>query len=55
MYLKIDNEEYTYNDLLKYRIQPTEPFQAIFPDNGIFGVADGGPSQAVADGHWHIN
>jgi hypothetical protein len=53
LYLKIDNEEYTYNDLLKYRIQPTEPFQVIFPDNGIFGVADGGPSQAVADG-WYI-
>ena len=52
LYLKIDNEEYTYNDLLKYRIQPTEPFQAIFPDNGIFGVVDGGPSQAVADGHY---
>ena len=52
MYLKIDNEEYTYNDLLKYRIQPTEPFQAIFPDNGIFGVVDGGPSQVVADGHY---
>jgi hypothetical protein len=53
LYLKIDNEEYTYNDLLKYRIQPTEPFQVIFPDNGIFGVADGGPSQVVADG-WYI-
>ena len=41
LYLKIDNEEYTYNDLLKYRIQPTEPFQVIFPDNGIFGVVEG--------------
>jgi hypothetical protein len=53
LYLKIDNEEYTYNDLLKYRIQPTEPFQVIFPDNGIFGVVEGGPSQVVADG-WYI-
>ena len=53
LYLKVDNEEYTYNDLLKYRIQPTEPFQVIFPDNGIFGVVDGGPSQVVADG-WYI-
>ena len=53
LYLKIDNEEYTYNDLLKYRTQPTEPFQVIFPDNGIFGVVDGGPSQVVADG-WYI-
>jgi len=53
LYLNIDNEEYTYDDLLKYRIQPTEPFQVIFPDNGIFGVMDGGPSQVVADG-WYI-
>jgi hypothetical protein len=53
LYLKIDNEEYTYNDLLKYRIQPTKPFEVIFPDNGIFGVAEGGPSQVVADG-WYI-
>lgn len=53
LYLKIDNEEYTYDDLLKYRIEPTEPFQVIFPDNGIFGVAEGGPSQVVADG-WYI-
>ena len=52
LYLKVDNEEYTYNDLLKYRIQPTEPFEVIFPDNGIFGVADGGPSQVVADGFY---
>lgn len=53
LYLKIDNEEYTYNDLLNYRTQPTEPFQVIFPDNGVFGVAEGGPSQVVADG-WYI-
>jgi hypothetical protein len=53
LYLKIDNEEYTYNDLLKYRTQPTAPFQVIFPDNGIFGVVEGGPSQVVADG-WYI-
>jgi hypothetical protein len=50
LYLKIDNEEYTFDDLLKYRILPTEPFQAIFPDNGIFGVTEGGPSTVVADG-----
>ena len=53
LYLKVDNVEYNYNDLLKYRIQPTEPFRVIFPDNGIFGVMDGGPSQVVADG-WYI-
>ena len=43
---------YTYDDLLKYRTQPTEPFQVIFPDNGIFGVTEGGPSQVVADGFY---
>ena len=52
LYLRIDNEEYEYDDLLKYRTQPTEPFQVIFPDNGIFGVAEGGPSQVVADGFY---
>ena len=50
--LRIDDEEYTYDDLLKYRTQPTEPFQVIFPDNGIFGVTEGGPSQVVADGFY---
>ena len=52
LYLRIDDEEYEYDDLLKYRIQPTEPFQVIFPDNGIFGVAEEGPSQVVADGFY---
>jgi hypothetical protein len=52
LYLQVDNAEYNYDDLLKYRTQPTEPFQAIFPDNGIFGVAEGGPSQVVADGFY---
>ena len=35
LYLKIGDKEYTYPDLLKYRIHPTEPFEVIFPDNGI--------------------
>lgn len=52
LYLMIDDKEFTYNDLLKYRTHPTEPFQAIFPDNGIFGVTEGGPSQVVADGFY---
>ena len=45
---------YTYDDLLKYRTQPTEPFQVIWPDNGAFGVIEGGPSNAVADGFYII-
>ena len=52
--LRIDDEEYTYDDLLKYRTQPTEPFQVIWPDNGTFGVIEGGPSNAVADGFYII-
>ena len=52
LYVKIGDKEYTYDDLIKYRTQPTEPFQVIFPDNGIFGVAKGGPSQVVADGFY---
>ena len=52
LYLQIDDEEYKYDDLLKYRTQPTEPFQVVFPDNGVFGVAEGGPSQVVADGFY---
>ena len=52
LYLKIGDKEYSYQDLLKYRTQPTEPFKAIFPDNGIFGIAKGGPSKVVADGFY---
>jgi hypothetical protein len=52
LYLMIGDKEYSYEDLLKYRIQPTEPFEVVFPDNGIFGVAKGGPSKVVADGFY---
>lgn len=52
LHLRIDNKEYSYDDLVRYRTQPTEPFQVMFPDNGIFGVAEGGPSQVVADGFY---
>jgi hypothetical protein len=52
LYLKIGDKEYSYQDLLKYRIQPTDPFEVIFPDNGIAGVVKGGPSKSVADGFY---
>lgn len=52
LYLKIGDKEYGYQDLLKYRTQPTEPFTVIFPDNGLFGIAKGGQSQVVADGYY---
>jgi hypothetical protein len=52
LYLKIGDKEYNYQDLLKYRIEPTEPFEVVWADNGLGGVAKGGPSTAVADGYY---
>jgi hypothetical protein len=49
LYLKVDDREYLMKDLLKYRIH-TEPFRVVFPNNGIFGVTQGGPSTVVSDG-----
>jgi hypothetical protein len=51
LYLKIGDKEYKYNDLIKYRT-PTDAFEVIFPDSGIFGVIEGGVSKAVADGFY---
>ena len=51
LYLKIGDKEYKYEDLFKYRT-PTDVFEVIFPDNGIFGVLEGGLSKAVADGFY---
>ena len=52
--LKIGDKEYSLEDLKKYRIHPEEDFQVIFPENGIFGVKDAGPSKAAADGYYVI-
>jgi hypothetical protein len=51
LYLKINDREYTYADLIKYRTH-TDDFEVVFPDNGIFGIMEGGPSKAVADGFY---
>ena len=51
LYLKVDDKEYSYEDLLKYRTH-TNVFDVVFPDNGIYGVMEGGPSKAVADGFY---
>ena len=51
LYLKIGDKEYSYQDLLKYRIH-TDAFDVTFPNKGIFGVLEGGPSKAVADGFY---
>ena len=53
LYLKVDDGEYRYENLTKYRTR-TEPFEVIFPNNGIFGVVEGGKSKAVADGFYII-
>jgi hypothetical protein len=53
LYLKIGDKEYNFQDLNKYRTR-TDGFDAVFPDNGIFGVIKGGASKAVADGRYII-
>ena len=52
LYLKIDDKEYTRQDLSKYRI-PTDDFKVVFPQNAIFGASEGS-SKAVADGYYVI-
>ena len=53
MYLKIGDTEYKYDNLTKYRTR-TGGFDVVFPDNGIFGVMEGGVSKVVADGFYII-
>ena len=52
LYLKIDNDEYTYDDLLKYRLPQPTVFQVTFADYGLFGVKEGGNSTVAADGFY---
>jgi hypothetical protein len=52
LYLKVDDKEYKYDNLTKYRTH-TEPFETIWPDKGLFGIEKGGNSTVVADG-WYI-
>jgi len=51
LYLKVGDREYTYDDLIKYRTH-TDVFDVVWPDAGTFGVIEGGPSKAVADGFY---
>ena len=50
---KIDDKEYKYEDLIKYRTH-TDVFEVVFPDKGILGVSEGGVSKAVGDGFYII-
>lgn len=52
LYLQIDDKEYKYDNLTKYRTH-TEPFETTWPDQGLFGIEKGGNSTVVADG-WYI-
>lgn len=49
--LTIDGTKYAFDDLKKFRMR-TGDFEAKFPKDGIFGVADGGSCKAVADGYY---
>jgi hypothetical protein len=51
LYLKIGDTEYNFEDLRKYRTD-TEGFDVDYADNGIFGIVEGGPTTAVADGYY---
>jgi hypothetical protein len=53
LYLKIGDKEYNYQNLIKYRVK-TGPFDFVFAVKGIFGVIQGGPTKAVADGFYII-
>jgi len=53
LYLQIGNKEYNYDDLLKYRTA-TDIFEVDYADNGIFGIVEGGPTKASADGFYII-
>jgi hypothetical protein len=52
LYLKIDDKEYSRQDLSKYRTH-TGVFEVTFPKNAIFGATEG-TSKAVADGYYVI-
>jgi hypothetical protein len=52
LYLKIDDREFNFEDLKKFRFH-TKDFEVQFPQNALFG-AKPGPSKAVADGYYVI-
>lgn len=51
LYLRIGDKEHSYDDLLKYRTH-TDAFDVVWADKAIFGIIDGGPAKAVADGFY---
>jgi hypothetical protein len=53
LYLKIDDKELKYEDLVKYRTS-TGVFQLVMANNAIFGIVKGGNTTAVADGFYVV-
>jgi hypothetical protein len=51
LYLKIGDQEYNFDNLRPYRTD-TDGFDVDYADNGIFGIVEGGPTKAVADGYY---
>lgn len=49
--LDINGQAFAFDDLKKFRTATGE-FEVTFPENGIFGVTEQGPSKAVADGYY---
>jgi hypothetical protein len=52
LYLKMDDKEYKFDNLTKYRTR-TESFETSWPNKALFGIEKGGNSNIVADG-WYI-
>lgn len=52
LYLKINDREFTDQELRKYRTHTSE-FQVIFPNHALFGASPG-PSMVVADGYYVV-
>lgn len=50
LYLKIGDNEYNFDELRKYRT-PTDVFDVNYADKGLYGVVEGGPTKAAADGY----
>jgi hypothetical protein len=53
LYLKIDDKELKYEDLVKYRTS-TGVFPLVMANNAIFGIVEGGNTTASADGFYVI-
>jgi hypothetical protein len=51
MYLRINDKEYDFEYLRSYRINATDAFDVVFPENALY-EASPGKYKAVADGHY---